>query len=99
MNTPKNFSESISPKEFTRLWNLLLTKGKKELCGEEVFPKTILSLEFEPKLLSKLSIVVGRVNPDKEFQKELFAKTGHNAFLSVSRICNQIQIVATPLVA
>ncbi len=85
---------TITPKEFTRLWNHVLKGGKKELSQEENLPKVILCLDNEPGMYSRILFIVERLNQDREFQIEMSRASGRNICLSVVQQLNQVQIIA-----
>ena len=83
-------TQLVSPKEFTRLWNLLLIKSKKEIAHGDSLPKTILTLKEETGILRKISFVVDKVNADPDFLLEVYDCTREKIYFSV--ICENCQI-------
>ncbi len=81
---------SLSPKEFTRLWNLLLKKSKTAIAHGTDLPKTVLAFEDEKGLYEKLSFVVDRVNTDSDFIQELNMYTREKVCFSI--VCENCQI-------
>ena len=61
---------NISPREFTRLWNLLLANTRKGISGGHDLPKTILSIDKDGVDKHKLALVIARLNDDQEFTQE-----------------------------
>ena len=92
-------TQLVSPKEFTRLWNLLLVKSKKVIAQGGTFPITILALKEENDMLRKISFVVERVNADSDFLQELYMSTRERVYFSVTCENSQIQIDANRIEA
>ena len=66
----------ISPREFTRLWNLLLANTRKGISGGHNLPKTILSIDKDGVDQYKLALVTARLNDDQEFTQEFVSLLG-----------------------
>ena len=94
-----NKPSRIAPKEFTRLWNMLLIKSKKEIAHGNTLPRTVLALEDEKSSLEIISFVVDRVNADPDFMQELYEYTKEKVYFTISRWNKQIQIEANRIEA
>lgn len=66
----------ITPREFTRLWNLLLANTRKGIAGGHDLPKTILSIDRDGVDQCKLVLVIARLNDDQEFLQEFSSPLG-----------------------
>lgn len=79
----------ITPKEFVRIWNLLLRELKKKVT-DEYCPETLITFEYEDELVDHLQFVIDRVNSDAEFQGAL----ARSVNLSVTRVDGELAILA-----
>jgi hypothetical protein len=61
----------ITPNEFIRIWNQLLSKLKKVVTEEEQSPSVLFFLDYSSDSLSDINFVINRVNNDEEFQNAL----------------------------
>jgi hypothetical protein len=66
----------ITPREFTRLWNLLLANTRKGISGGNNLPKTIMSIDKDGVDKHKLVLVISRLNDDPEFTQEFVSLLG-----------------------
>ena len=67
---------NITPREFTRLWNLLLANTRKGIGDGHNLPTTILSIDRDGVDQSKLVLVIARLNFDQEFLQEFSSLLG-----------------------
>lgn len=84
---------AITPKEFVKIWNILLSNAKKGIKEGDVFPKVLFTMESEPGLKENLEFMISRVNSDKEFQQEVSEVTGTMVSFEAVMCENSIQIV------
>ena len=89
----------ITPKEFTRIWNLLLVAYKKGEADNGALYWTVLTIEGDLEMYSKFSFIADRVNKDPDFQRTVCRKTNQMAVLSVTHLNNQIQVIANRIEA
>ena len=85
--------QTITPKEFVKIWNILLPNAKKGIKEGDVFPKVLFTMESEAGLKDNLDFVMSRVNSDKEFQQEVSEFTGTMVSFEAVMCENNIQIV------
>lgn len=83
----------ITPKEFVKIWNILLSNAKKGIKEGDVFPKVLFTMESEAGLKDNLEFVISRVNSDKEFQQEVSKVTGMMVSFEAVMFESSIQIV------
>ena len=82
INTPNKKQPSgkkkptISPREFARLWNMLLTKVRAVATNANNFPATILTMEQNDAQIANTLFVVDRLSSDPEFNDEMTNRLG-----------------------
>lgn len=87
-------NKPMTPREFVRTWNMLLTTTKKNVKNGEQLPKVILTMDITDGLRKSLDFVIGRINSDKEFQQEVFMTAGVPVMLQTMVYNDSIQILA-----
>lgn len=85
--------QTITPKEFVKIWNILLSNAKKGIKEGDVFPKVLFTMESEAGLKDNLDFVMSRVNSDKEFQQEVSEVTGTMVSFETVMCENDVQII------
>lgn len=91
--TATNQTIVITPKEFVKIWNILLSNAKKGVKDGDVFPKVLFTMESEAGLKENLEFVISRVNSDKEFQQEVSEVAGTMVSFEAVMCDENIQIV------
>lgn len=91
--TATNQTIVITPKEFVKIWNILLSNAKKGIKEGDVFPKVLFTMESEAGLKDNLDFVISRVNSDKEFQQEVSEVAGTMVSFETVMYENNIQII------
>lgn len=80
-----NKKPTISPREFARLWNMLLTKVRMVAKNANNFPATILTMEQNDAQIANTLFVVDRLSSDPEFIEEMTERTGSLVSLVVEK--------------
>ena len=83
----------ISPREFARLWSMLLTKVRTAVKDARCLPTTILTMESGDEQAANTLFVMERLDSDPEFNEEMRAKLGFSICL-VTELWNGISIKA-----
>ena len=91
INTPNKKQPSgkkkptISPREFARLWNMLLTKVRVVAKNANNFPATILTMEQNDAQIANTLFVVDRLSSDPEFNEEMINRLGVKVNLIIEK--------------
>lgn len=76
---------TISPREFARLWNMLLTKVRMVAKNANIFPATILTMEQNDAQIANTLFVVDRLSSDPEFNEEMTNRLGVKVNLIIEK--------------
>lgn len=90
IHTRKTARPAISQREFARIWNMLLSKIRKEVKRKDNLPSIILTMDKTDSMVHNTLFVMERLDADIEFKTEMRNRFGVDVMLTYEQWNNFI---------